>query len=79
MPNFPEIMIVRYYESWIIDVSYSDDWSEKNKNLIGERLEKEQEENKHLETYEIFYKWENICSEEERETGEIEWKKNNKI
>ena len=66
MLDFPEIMIVRYYESWIIDISYSDNWSEKNKSLIENRLEKEQEENKHLETYEIFYKWENIKREEER-------------
>ncbi|MDQ7008698.1 MAG: hypothetical protein Q9M94_00200 [Candidatus Gracilibacteria bacterium] len=64
--SFPEIMIVRYYESGIIDITYSDNGSKENKNLIEERLERQQEEDKHLETYGIFYKGENICSEEER-------------
>jgi hypothetical protein len=64
MYNFPEVMIVRYYEGWIIDVSYSDDWSDRNKDLIEEKLQKEQEENKHLETYKIFYRWEGVKSEE---------------
>jgi len=79
MLNFPEIMIVRYYESWIIDVTYSDDWSEKNRDLIERRLEKQQENDKHLETYWISFKWEGFVSEEEREENEIERNKNNKI
>ena len=77
MANFPEIMIVRYYEGWIIDVSYSDDGSEKNRNKIYRRLEKQQEEDKHLETSEVFFKWENLQSEEDREKGEVEWEKKN--
>lgn len=68
--RFSEIMIVRYYESWIIDVTYSDNWSEENKNLIEKNLEKELKEDKHLETYKIFFHWEDIWSlirsEEER-------------
>ena len=79
MANFPEIMIYRYYEDWTIEVTYSDDGSEKNKDTIYRRLEKQQEEDKHLETSEIFLKWENLQSEEDREKWEIEWKKKNKI
>jgi len=71
MSNFPEIMVVRYYEGWIIEVTYSDDWNEENKNRIYRRLEIQQEEDKHLETYEIFFKWENVQSEEERGKLEI--------
>ena len=81
MSNFPEIMIVRYYESWIIEVTYSDDWSGKNRSLIENRLQKQQEEDKHLETYQIYFKWEDIWNyirnEEEREEWEIEWNKKN--
>lgn len=65
--KFPEIMIVRYYKSLIINVTYSDNWNEKNKNLIEKRLEKELEEDKHLEIYQIYFQWQDISSEEERE------------
>ncbi len=83
MPNFPEIMIVRYYESWIIDVSYSDDWSEENRKIIDDRLEKELDEDKYLETYKIYYNWKenwnNIKSEEEREKNWNQFNKKNKF
>ena len=72
MPNFPKIMIVRYYELDWMEITYSNDWSKENKNKIYRRLEKQQEKDKHLETYELFLKWENIQSEEEREKNEIE-------
>ena len=71
MPKFPDIMIIRYYELDWIEITYSNDWSKKNIDLIFSRLEKEQEENKHLETYQINFKWKNIgkniITEEERE------------
>ena len=67
MPNFPEIMIFRYYELDWMEITYSNDWSKENRNKIYRRLEKQQEEDKHLETSEVFFKWENIQSEEERE------------
>lgn len=72
MSNFPEIMIIRYYELDWIEVTYSDNWSKENMNLISDRLQKELEEDKYLETYQIFHNGEDIRKEEEeREKWEI--------
>ncbi len=79
MLNFPKIMIVRYYELDWMEITYSNDWSEKNRRIIENRLDKEQEEDKHLESFEVFFKWENINSEEERRKWEIEWNNKNKV
>ena len=66
MTKFPEIMIVRYYELDWMEITYSDDWSEENKNKIWKRLRKESNIKNWLEYYEVIYKWEKISREEER-------------
>jgi hypothetical protein len=66
MHKFPKRLIIRYYELAWIDVTYSDNWNKDYKNKIWEKLQNELEENKHLESFEIFYNGENIMREEER-------------
>ncbi len=58
---FPPLLIVRYYESGIIDLAYSDELEDKEK--IWDSLDLEMEEDKHLETYKIFENWEGISKE----------------
>jgi hypothetical protein len=79
MTKFPKILIVRYYETWDMNLTYSDNWDENYLSSIYKRLDEELEENKHLETYHIFCNWEGIWSEEKREREEIKWKERNNI
>lgn len=63
MSNFPEIMIIRYYELDWIEVTYSDDWSEENIDRIYIKLDIEMKENKILESSKIIIKGDWISKE----------------
>ncbi len=40
MADFPEIIIIRYYEIGEMEATYSNDWSDENKELMWDRLDK---------------------------------------
>ena len=66
MINFSEIMIIRYYELDWIEVTYSDDISKENIDMIYKKLDKEMKENKHLESSKIIIKGKDFEKEENR-------------
>jgi len=63
MKNLPKVLIVRYYELTWIDVTYSNNSSSKYLYSLNQKLSDELIHNKHLESFEIFYNWENILEE----------------
>lgn len=63
MFNYPEVMIIRYYEWNWIDITYSNDWSEENLNNLYKKLDNETKVKNWLEFYEVIIKWEWIIEE----------------
>lgn len=67
MINFPELLIIRYYEDWILEYTHSEDWSQENIDKLFLRLDKEMDWDNNLEAYDIIVRWEWVRSEEKRQ------------
>ncbi|MDD2487644.1 MAG: hypothetical protein PHS92_04725 [Candidatus Gracilibacteria bacterium] len=66
MKIFPKILVVRYYELDGIEVTFSNIGTERYLNYIYSKLENEFNNNKHLESYEIYYDGEKIGKEKNK-------------
>lgn len=47
-------IVIRYYDEWTMVATYFNDLSETFLNKLYDKLEKEAEEEKHLETFKVF-------------------------